>query len=101
MEHAWADKASCVREHIHGCEQFNHIFDILRIDCLDDNEVSEVDDVNRKRLFFRETIRQHTKILDQDSNWNVLLHKEALHISRGKGLLNDGLKATREPVLFR
>ena len=50
---------------------------------------SEVDDVNRKRLYFTETIRQNTNILDQDSNWNGLLHKD------------DGLKATREHVLFR
>ena len=42
-EHAWADKASCEQEHI----QFNHIFDILRIDCLDGNEVSEVDKVSK------------------------------------------------------
>ena len=100
-EHAWTDKASCVREHIHECEQFNHIFDILTIDAFDEEMNSEVDDVTRKREFFKETIRQHTKILDQDRNWNVLLHKEALQISRAKNLLNDGLSASREPVLFR
>ena len=38
----------------------------------------------------KNNIRQHTKVLDQDINW-----------IRGKVLLNDGLKATRKPVLFR
>ena len=48
-----------------------------------DIEVSEVDDVIRKRLYSRETIRQHTKIL------------EALYTSRGKGPLNDGLNKSK------
>ena len=63
--------------------------------------IEEEDDESLKRTFFKESIRQNTRILDQDSNWNVLLHKEALHISRSNPPLNNGLKASREPVLFR
>ena len=104
-EHAWTDQKSTVRQHIHECEQFTHIFEMLRID---DNIFEEIDlnteeedDNERKRNFFKESIRQNTRIIDQDSNWNVLLHKEALHISRSDPPLNKGLKASREPVLFR
>ena len=104
-EHAWTDKTSTVREHIHQCEQFNHIFEMLQLDqnLFDDIPmiIEEEDDESLKRTFFKESIRQHTRILDQDSNWNVLLHKEALHISRSNPPLNNGLKASREPVLFR
>ena len=31
-EHAWTDQASTVRLHIHECEAFNHIFDMLNIE---------------------------------------------------------------------
>ena len=104
-EHAWTDKTSTVREHIHQCEQFNHIFEMLQLDqnLFDDIPmiIEEEDDESLKRTFFKESNRQNTRILDQDSNWNVLLHKEALYISRSNPPLNNGLKASREPVLFR
>ena len=99
------DQASIVRQHIEECEQFNHIFDMLHIDedAFNDLNVVHEDDHNvlQKKEFFKETIRQNTRILDQDTNWNVLLYKEALHISRAKSPLNNGLKASREPALFR
>ena len=44
---------------------------------------------------------KNTLILDQDSNWNLLLHKETLHITCSNPPLKDGLKASREAVLFR
>ena len=59
------------------------------------------EDEKRKRNYFKASIRQNMRILDQASHWNVLLHKEALHISRSNPPLNNGLKASREPVLFR
>ena len=104
-EHAWSDQSSIVRQHIQDCEQFNHIFDMLNIDMdyFDSNEVVPENDDNmtQRKEFSKEVIRQNTCILDQDSNWNVLLYKEALHISRSNPILNCGLKASREPVLFR
>ena len=59
------------------------------------------DDTVVLREFSKEVIRQNTKIVDQDMNWNVLLHKEALHINRLNTPLNNGLKASRNPILFR
>ena len=58
-------------------------------------------DVNALRDFSKNLVRQHTKVLDQDDNWNVLLYKEALYITRLNSPLNSGLKASRDLVLFR
>ena len=92
-EHAWSDKSSIVNQHIKQCDQFQHIFNKFHV--LEDREV----DVIKK--YSKEIIRQNTVILDEDRNWNLLLHKEALYISRLKPPLNNGLRASREPVLFR
>ena len=103
-EHAWTDKSSIVRQHIHECEQFNHVFEMLQMDPFDDFPMiieEENEDEKRKRNYFKASIRQNMRILDQASHWNVLLHKEAMHISRSNPPLNNGLKASREPVLFR
>ena len=80
-EHAWTDQGSIVNQHIHECEQFNHIYGMLQIDgnLFDDIQMTmnEESDDELKRNFFKELVRQNTQIIDQDRNWNVLLYKEA------------------------
>ena len=52
------------------------------------------------REFAIESIRSNISIIDSDKNWNVLLYKEALHITLENPILNVGLKATRKLLLF-
>ena len=51
--------------------------------------------------FATEAIQRGVKVLDNDSNWNQLLYKEALWIERNHPTLNTGLKASRQLKLFR
>ena len=103
-EHAWTDKSSIVRQHLDECDEFNYILAISNInedafhDVIHDNDN---DDQLQKKEFRKELTRQNTRILDRDDNWNVLLYKEAFYINRHKSSLNNGLKASRETVLFK
>ena len=85
------------------CEQFNDIFGMYNISdhLFDDENDNATSDINALREFSKYIVEEHTTILDQDDNWNVLLYKEALYITRLDTSLNRGLKASRELTLFR
>ena len=44
--------------------------------------------------------RQNTRIIDESSNWNILLFKETYHIKEKCAILNNGVKASREMQFF-
>ena len=45
-------------------------------------------------------VKNNVRIKDSNRNWDVLLYKEAVKIKGLKPLLNIGLKASKELVLF-
>ena len=45
-------------------------------------------------------VHQNTRIIDESNIWNVLLFKEAYHIKEKCPILNNGVKASREMLLF-
>ena len=80
-----------VKQHIDNCSNVEHLFNMFNV---------FNDDVN-KRQFLIQLVRDHTSIIDQANNWNVLLYKEALHIKQKNPILNNGLKGSRELQLFK
>ena len=98
-EHAWTDKESAMRNHLQNCAHIHHMYGILNMNNLFDDSTSQ----NRElpRGFFIESLRQNTRILSNDRNWNRLLYKESLFIERNDPTLNRGLKASRKLQLFR
>ena len=78
--------------HINSCTSFQHIVDLLNLpDALFD----------KKPIELYESVLANTHVLDSSNHWSVLLFKEALAIRRCKPLLNHGLKASKEFILFR
>ena len=69
----------------------NHIFD---------NDTSTNED-SSMREFSIQSVRDNTKILETDNNWNPLLYKEALCIERKNPAFNTGLAASRQLKLFK
>ena len=53
------------------------------------------------REFSIQSVRENTKILESDNNWNRLLYKEALCIERNNPTLNTGVAASRKLQLFK
>ena len=90
-EHSKHNSNSEVFNHIDSCTQFKHIHDILCLpDLLD----------NGSPIPLQEVIMSNTNIIDSHKHWAVLLFKEALAIRRNSPLLNHGLKASKELILF-
>ena len=101
-EHATTDKESPMRSHLQSCTHFQHMHEILTIsDNLFDDNIIENEIKPSFHKFATESIQSGVKILDNDSNWNQLLYKEALWIERNRPTLNTGLKASRQLKLFR
>ena len=94
-EHAKLN-TSAVSEHLTTCEHARHIADLH-------NLYDNVNDLNPDKPFSDyELITNHTKILQslQHTNSNILLFLEALHIKFKRPALNNGLKASKELMLF-
>jgi len=101
-EHATSDKESPMRSHLQSCAHFQHMHEILTIsDNLFDDNITENKVEPSFQKFATEAIQRGVKVLDNDSNWNQLLYKEALWIERNHPTLNTGLKASRQLKLFR
>ena len=97
IEHAWSDAESPMRNHLKTCTHFQHLYGILSI--FDENRAEE--ERASLRRFSIQSIQDEIKILDNDSKWNQLLYKEAMHIERRDPPLNKGLKASRQLKLFK
>ena len=94
-EHAKSN-TSAVSEHLTTCEHARHIADLH-------NLFDNVNDLNPDKPFSDyELITNNTKILQslQHTNSNILLFLEALHIKFKRPALNNGLKASKELMLF-
>ncbi len=100
-EHASTDAESPMKSHIQSCCHFQHLHDIMSIsdNLFEDDIIAGTEPSFRK--FAIQSIQNEVKILDNDSNWNQLLYKEALWIERSNPSLNNGLKASRQLKLFR
>ena len=98
-EHAWTDKESALRNHLQNCAHIHHMYGILNMNNLFDDSTSQNPEL--PRVFLIESLRQNTRILSNDRNWNRLLYKESLFIERNDPTLNRGLKASRKLQLFR
>ena len=81
-EHA-TRKDSAISNHLDSCPDVKHIFDLFN---------TLENDVDSKEFRFN-TVRDNTTIIDQSSNWNVLLFKEAFHIKEKSPILNNGVRA--------
>ena len=94
-EHAKLN-TSAVSKHPTTCEHARHIADLH-------NLYDNVNDLNPDKPFNDyELITNNTKILQslQHTNANILLFLEALHIKFKRPALNNGLKASKELMLF-
>ena len=100
-EHASTDAESPMKSHLQTCCHFQHLYDIMTIseNLFQDDVIFETEPSFPK--FATNSIQSGVKILDNDSNWNQLLYKEALWIERSNPSLNSGLKASRQLKLFR
>ena len=101
LEHAWSDAESPMRNHLKHCSHFHHMFDMLTLsNDLFDERCADKEPLC-PRSFAIQSLQDGIKILDADSNWNLLLYKEALNIERKDPSLNKGLKASRQLRLFK
>ena len=86
-----------LRNHLRTCTHFKHLFGLLSMF----NDTPDEEEMASLRAFSIQSIQEEVKILDNDSNWNQLLYKEALKIDRKDPSLNRGLKASRQLRLFK
>ena len=94
-EHAKLN-TSAVSEHLTTCKHARHIADLH-------NLYDNVNDLNPDKPFNDyELITNNINILQslQHTNSNILLYLEALHIKFKMPTLNNGLKASKELMLF-
>ena len=92
-----------MRNNLQCCPHFQHMHEILTIsdNLFDEDIITENENEPSFQKFAIESIQSGVKVLDNDSNWNQLLYKEALWIERSHPTLNSGLKASRQLKLFK
>ena len=56
---------------------------------------------NEVQSNYLNAVVNNTRVIDRCDNWSVLLFKEALHIKDKNPLLNHGLKASKDLIVFR
>ena len=94
-EHA-SRKDQPMYQHLSKCEHFADITDLLRLPDID----ASTTEINNKQNFVNAVI-SNFRVLGTCCNRSQLLFLEALYIKNLAPKINDGLKATRELVLFR
>ena len=85
-----------VTAHINVCDGIKHSINLMFLNTSVDGDVTKPDHRDMNINIAKNIVR----IIDSHSNWNVLLHKEAIRIKELKPLLNIGLKASKELNLF-
>ena len=83
-------------QHLTKCEDFNGIVNLMKLPDTDSATVA-VD----KREYIRKAVLIHFCIVDSCSNWSQLMLFEAFYIKTLAPSINDGLKASRELLLFK
>ena len=85
-----------VLEDLNECEGIKHSKSLMFLNTSVDVYVTTPDhrDININ------IVKNNVRIKDSNRNWDVLLYKEAVKIKGLKPLLNIGLKASKELVLF-
>ena len=89
-QHGWSQDDSAVLQHIHECNDINHIKNLFMID---------IENFDHKS-FQIEVVRNNTKIICKGQNRTNLLFKEALIIKERNPALNTGLKHSKKLNLF-
>ena len=79
-EHAWSDVESPLRNHLSTCEHFLHTYGLLSMPDYNTSDDISGHDITSLRKFSIELVRQNSRILHTDRNWNRLLYKESLSI---------------------
>ena len=96
-EHAKADTAnSAISDHLSTCDNAKYLINNA-------NLYDNLNDIHTDKPFSHQYfITNNTNILSslKHSNSNLLLFLEALHIKYKQSKLNNGLKASKELILF-
>ena len=90
QQHGHEQKDSAVYKHLVGCQGYQHLTDIIKID------FDEFDDLEYRINH----VRENTKIIGKSNDWVTLCFMEALAIKDRVPVLNNGLKATKSLQLF-
>ena len=80
QEHALTDKESAIYKHLCYCDQIKHILGLYNLPDIFINENISSSTVMNKE-FLTQIVHGNTNIVDCDDNWNLLLYKEAYHIT--------------------
>ena len=90
---------SAISKHLTDCEHANFIVDLNNLyDNLNNSDIHQPD----SSFTHLDLLRTNTKILHSlhNTNSNLLLFREALHIKFKKPELNSGIKASKELIVF-
>ena len=97
IEYAWYDLESPMRNNLKSCTHFQHLYGVLSM--FDKTPEDEV--LPAQWNLAIQSLQETVKILDNDSNRNKLLYKEALNVESKYPSINKGLKASRQLTLFK
>ena len=91
---------SAISKHLCECDYASYLFNMHNL--FDNLNASDSDKTDTSYYSHAELILNNTKILQSlnHNNSNLLLYLEALHIKHNKPELNNGLKASKELVVF-
>ena len=85
-----------VYQHLQECTEFKYYVTLLNMPCVNDrSKVKSID------AYIHHTVRNNTTLIQYNDNWLQLCFLEAYFIKLKKPLLNTGLKASRDLVLFK
>ena len=83
-------------QHLQHCEKFFETITLYQLADID----TDVSNVNLQ-AHMPSAVSDNWKILDSNTNWTQFCFLESLYIKRLKPTINDGLKASKELLLFR
>ena len=85
-----------VYQHLQECTEFRYYVTLLNMPALNDrSKIKPID------AYIYHTVRNNTTLIQCNDNWLQLCFLEAYFIKLKKPLLNTGLKASRDLVLFK
>ena len=83
-------------QHLQHCEKFLETMTLYQLPDIDTDVIT----VNLK-AHIASAVSENWKILDSNTNWVQLCFLESVYTKRLKPIINDGLKASEELLLFR
>ena len=95
-KHSHAE-TSAIGKHLNECEHFHFIVNLYNISVFSDLDQTVI----QHYYHIHAAVLQNTRIIDKNNNWSQLSFLESLYIKRRNPMLNVGIKATKELVLFR